>query len=243
MVKAVVLAAGKGTRLRPYTNVLPKPLLPLGGTPILETLVRQLVHYGYDEIIVTSHYLTNVIGTYLPSLQARFDGVNIRHVPQDALMGTSGGLSAIEGLADDGPFLVMNGDLLCTMDFGEMMAAHKRNGDAALTVGLYSQEVPIKLGVLQTDDNGDVTGYLEKPTYHFDISMGVYIYAPETLAYVPPHDWLDAPDLVKTLIADGKRVATHRFEGYWLDVGTMDDFTAAGEVFAQERTKFLPDEG
>jgi NDP-sugar pyrophosphorylase family protein len=240
-VKAVILAAGKGTRLRPLTLNTPKPLLELGGQPILETLVRQLVHYGYNHITVTSNYLSEKIDAYLPQLDAQLpSNVSLHHEPQAKLMGTAGGLSSIDGLGDDGPFLVMNGDLICTLDYRALMAFHLQQ-QPALTIGCYAATQQIKLGVLDIDETGDVTGYREKPYMTFPVSMGVYIYDPATLAHVPSDDWLDLPDLVNQLVADGKRVATYPFEGTWLDVGTHDDFEQADKLLRERYAEFLPD--
>lgn len=240
-MKAVVLAAGKGTRLRPLTLEKPKPLLDLGGQPILETIVRQLVYFGFDDITVTSNYLSDKIDAYLPQLAAALPRkVTLRHEPQPKLMGTAGGLSNIKGLADDGPFLVMNGDLISTLDFGAIMAYHREHSPA-LTIGRYPAVQQIKLGILDVDERGHVTNYREKPEMTFPVSMGVYVYAPETLAYVPPADWLDLPDLVMQLVGEGKPVATFPFDGYWLDVGTHDDFERAARVLAEQRAMFLPD--
>jgi NDP-mannose synthase len=240
-MKAVVLAAGKGTRLRPLTLEKPKPLLDLGGQPIIETIVRQLVFFGFDDITVTSSYLSEKIEEYLPKLAAVLPKqITLRHEPQAKLMGTAGGLSSIAGLADDGPFLVMNGDLISTMDFGAFMAYHRQHSPA-LTIGRYPAVQQIKLGILDVDNDGNVTNYREKPEMTFPVSMGVYIYAPETLSYIPPAGWLDLPDLVLRLINDGKQVATFPFEGYWLDVGTHDDFERANKAIREQRTMFLPD--
>lgn len=242
-MKAVILAAGKGTRLRPLTLEKPKPLLDLGGQPILETLVRQLVHYGFDDITITSHYLGEKIGEYLPTLANKLPNhIKLYHEHQTALMGTSGGLSAIPNINTGEPFLVMNGDLISTLDYGALMQYHKDHRPA-LTIGRYPAKQQIKLGILETDDAGNVTAYREKPEMTFPVSMGVYIYAPETLQYVPAADWLDLPDLVTTLIDKGETVATYPFDGYWLDVGTHDDFAVAEEVLkSDKRVQFLPDE-
>lgn len=243
-MKAVVLAAGKGTRLRPLTDTTPKPLLELGGQPILETIIRQLVHYGYDDIIVTSHWLSARVEEYLPQLAKKLPAqIRLRHEPQTELMGTAGGLSSIPNLADDGAFLVMNGDLISTMDFRAIMEFHRNaSPNPALTIGRYNAKQHIKLGILETDANGNLTQYLEKPELPFPVSMGVYIYAPETLALVPPQGWLDLPELAMQLIGRGERVATFPFDGFWLDVGTHDDFATAGKVIAENRMLFLPDE-
>lgn len=242
-MKAVVLAAGQGTRLRPLTLEKPKPMLALGGQPILETITRQLVYFGYDEIIVTSNWLSEKLDEYLPKLNKKLgSGVKLRHEPQTDLMGTAGGLSSINGLADDGPFLVMNGDLISTMNFAAIMDFHRRE-QPALTIGRYAAKQQIKLGILEIDDHNNLVEYKEKPEMTFPVSMGVYIYAPETLQYVPENGWLDLPDLAMQLVNAGKRVATFPFEGYWLDVGTHDDFEKAEKVLqSDQRSLFLPDE-
>jgi NDP-mannose synthase len=239
-MKAVVLAAGKGTRLRPLTLDTPKPMLTLGGRPILETLTRQLAHYGFADITVTSHYRSDKIAAYLPQLAGRLPAhVRLHHEPQAQLMGTAGGLSSIPGLGDDGPFLVMNGDLISDIDYGALMAFHRQH-QPALTIGRYPATQQIKLGVLDVDERGLVTAYREKPHLTFPVSMGVYIYAPSTLAYVPPAGWLDLPELVQQLISDGASVMTYPFDGYWLDVGTHDDFERADQILRDEQDRFLP---
>jgi NDP-sugar pyrophosphorylase family protein len=239
-MQAVILAAGKGTRLQPFTNVLPKPLLPLGGIPIIETLARQLAFYGYDEIFVTSHHLSNVIDTYLPSLSAKLPNVLFHHIPQIKLMGTTGGLSSIDGLGTRGAFLVMNGDHFSDMNYRDLMAYHQAQARPTLTVGTFVKKVKISLGVLDIT-NGTIRGYHEKPEQEYTVSTGVYIYEPDVLHYVPADDWQDAPELVTALIEADKTVAAFPFNGYWLDVGTMDDFVTAGDIFQSEQNRFLPD--
>ncbi|PJF40419.1 MAG: nucleotidyltransferase family protein [Chloroflexi bacterium] len=239
-MKAVILAAGLGTRLRPYTHVLPKPLLPLGDRPILEILIAQLVHYGYDDIIVTTSYLSHVMETYFPMIERKYASAKFTLVKQEKLMGTAGGLSSLPGLGDE-PFLVMNADVLTTMDYGALMQHHLQH-DGVLTIGTYRKQVKIHLGVLDLDDTGNVIGYREKPEEHFMISMGVYIYSPEVLTYVPPDDYLDLPDLTAQLLADGQIVTTFHFDGYWLDIGRMEDFETAQHIFDENRRQFLPGE-
>ena len=243
-MKAVILAAGQGTRLRPLTLETPKPMLELGGQPILETISRQLAHYGFTEIIITSHYLSEKIEAYLPNLQSKLPNqVLVRHEPQDQLMGTSGGLSSIRGLGDEGAFLVMNGDLISTLNFKAIMDYH-RERCPALTVGRYSAVQQIRLGVLETDANGNLLNYLEKPNMTFQVSMGVYIYEPFVLEHVPPHDWQDAPNLIMELVKMGHTVATYPFDGEWLDMGTHEDFAVADKALRSEkRSSYLPDEG
>lgn len=243
-MKAVVLAAGQGTRLRPLTLETPKPMLELGGQPILETISRQLAYYGFTEIIITSHYLSEKIEAYLPVLQSRLpSSVLVRHEPQAQLMGTSGGLSSIAGLGDDGAFLVMNGDLISTLNFKAVMDYH-RERRPALTVGRYPSVQQIRLGVLETDEQGNLINYLEKPHMTFQVSMGVYIYEPSVLEHIPPHGWQDAPDLIMQLVKMGHTVATYPFDGEWLDVGTHDDFAVADNALrGEKRPLYLPYEG
>ncbi|MFZ4813207.1 MAG: nucleotidyltransferase family protein [Phototrophicaceae bacterium] len=240
-MQAVILAAGKGTRLHPLTLETPKPLLELGGQPILELLIRQLVYYGFDEIYVTSHWLSDKIGAYLPTLAQRLPSVNLIHVPQDQLMGTAGGLSSLNGLGRDGAFLVMNGDIISTLNYRALMDYHRRE-QPALTVGRFIQSQQIQLGVLQLDSRGDITAYQEKPKLPFPVSMGVYCFEPSILGIIPANGWLDVPDLVNQLIAAGQRVATFPFAGQWLDAGTHEDFALADQLLRQNRAEFLPNE-
>jgi NDP-sugar pyrophosphorylase family protein len=223
-MRAVILAGGKGKRLAPYTTILPKPLMPVGEMPILELLIRQLCRAGIERI-------TLAIGQSSALLPAYFGdgaglGVEIDYSVEREPLGTAGPLGLIAGL--DEPFLVMNGDLLTDLDFAAMVATHERRRPS-LTVGVYERTTPVDLGVVELSPDGGITAYIEKPTQHFLVSMGVYVVEPSVLRYIPQGVAFDLPTLVSTLLGDGVPVAAHLHDGYWLDIGRPDDFQRAQE--------------
>jgi NDP-mannose synthase len=236
-MKAVILAAGEGTRLRPYTKVLPKPLLPLGERPMLDIILRQLAYYGFTEITVTAFWLRDAIRLFLTMMQDELPNVKINYVPQDKLMGTAGGISSLAGL--DETFLVMNADVLTTMNYADVMRYHKEKG-AALTISKYEKKIKISLGVLQMDADNNLLGYAEKPESSYPVSMGIYVFEPSVLPYVPPNDYLDIPTLAKHLMDDQKRVVVYPFEGHWIDIGKPEDFADAQEQYERLKHEFLP---
>lgn len=237
-MKAVILAAGKGTRLLPYTRVLPKPLLPIGETPMLEILVRQLAHYGFDEQMITVHHLGDLIELFVERLQHRLPHIHLTLVKQEKLMGTAGGVSALPGL--DEPFLLLNADLLTTINYAHFMEYHRQAG-GLLTVGVHVNRVKSAFGVLDLRSDGQVMGYREKPELEHPISMGIYGCDPDLLKYIPPDDFLDAPDLVNRLVADGQKVVGYTSDAYWLDIGRPDDFARAQDEFEAHKAHFLPE--
>jgi NDP-mannose synthase len=237
-MKAVILAAGEGTRLRPYTKVLPKPLLPLGERPMLDIIIRQLAHFGFTEITVTAFWLRDAIKLFLQMMQAELPNVKLTYVAQDKLMGTAGGISSLPGLDDT--FLVMNADVLTTMNYAELMRYHKEKG-SALTIGMYPKKIKISLGLLQYDNDNNLLGYAEKPESSYPVSMGIYVFDPLVLPYVPPNDYLDIPTLAKRLMDDQKRVVVYPFDGHWIDIGKPEDFTDAQEQYERLKAEFLPE--
>jgi NDP-mannose synthase len=236
-MKAVVLAAGEGRRLQPFTKVLPKPLLPLGDRPMLDITLRQLAHYGFTEINVTASHLRQSIKMFLHMLQPELPGVKLNYIEQDKLMGTAGGISSIPGL--DEPFLVMNGDLLTTLNFANLMRYHLEH-DALLTISQYEKKEHLSLGLLETDENNNLVNYLEKPERSYPISMGIYIYDPSILERVPANDFMDLPTLAMGLVRDGKTVVIYPFDGHWIDIGKPEDFADAQKRFEERKNEFLP---
>ncbi len=225
-MKAVVLAGGKGTRLAPYTKTLPKPLMPIGDMPILEILLRQMRAAGIDEVVMAVGHLSNMLESFFAD-GSRF-GLSIRYSYEQDPLGTAGPLSLIEDL--DESFLMMNGDVLTTMDFGDFIATHHQSG-ATATIAMSRRQVKIDLGVLQRNGSNEITGYLEKPTYDFHVSMGIYIFEPEVVSLIPDQEYFDFPDLVMKLIDQGERVLGYPFEGYWQDLGRPDDYEQAVQDF------------
>lgn len=236
--RAVVLAGGRGTRLAPYTTVLPKPLMPVGDMPILEILLRQLRSAGIGRIVLAVGHLAALLEAYFGD-GGRF-GVSLEYSYEDEPAGTAGPLALVDGL--DETFLVMNGDLLTSMDFGDLLDTHRAHG-AAVTVGLFEKQVPIDLGVVHTDEQGRVTDYIEKPTLTYDVSVGVYAMEPSVLGHIERGERLDLPDLVLRLIAAGEDVRAYRFSGTWFDIGRPDDYAAASEHFSRLRDELLADGG
>jgi NDP-sugar pyrophosphorylase family protein len=236
-MKAVVLAGGKGTRLSPYTKVLPKPLMPIGDMPILEVILRQMKTAGIGNVILTVGHLSELLRAFFQD--GHQWGLQIEYSYEKCPLGTAGPLALIDCLDDT--FLVTNGDVLTTMHFSDLINFHKEKG-ATATIAVHPRKVKIDLGVIQWDGSPQITGYIEKPSYDFYVSMGVYIFEPRVLDYIPRGQYLDFPDLVLKLIAAGEKVLGYEYEGYWQDLGRPDDYEAAAQDFDKMRTQFLPQE-
>jgi NDP-sugar pyrophosphorylase family protein len=220
-VRAVILAGGLGTRLRPYTTVIPKPLVPLGDRPVLEHIILRLAKHGVRRVDLCVSHLGELIQAYFSQV-ALPDGVELHWYWEDEPLGTAGALNAVHDLS--GTFLVMNGDILTTLDYGAMVEHHRRSG-AALTIAMHTKPVHIDLGVIENDD-GWVTGYIEKPTLHYDVSMGIYCYEERALAHLPNGPF-QFPDLVLALLDAGERVAAYRTDAAWYDIGTLPEYERA----------------
>lgn len=232
-MRAIILAGGKGTRLAPYTVAFPKPLMPVGDQPILEIVVRQLRHAGFTRITMAVGHLAGLLQAYFGD-GARF-GVRIDYSLEEKPLGTAGPLRLLGDL--DEQFLVMNGDLLTDLDYGDLMRVHREQGNDA-TIGVYQKKVKIDLGVLESDPDGRIVSYNEKPTLNYEVSMGVYAFSRAVLQYVP-EGYFDFPDLVLELIRRGRPIRGYRFDGLWLDIGRQDDYAKAIETFEAERGRFL----
>ena len=224
-MKAVIMAGGKGTRLKPYTTVFPKPLMPIGEKPILEIILRQMESQGIKDIVIAVGYLGELIMTFFGDGSRH--GVNIKYSKEDEPLGTAGGLDLIRGDLDE-TFIMINGDTLTTLKFNELIEYHKRNG-AAATIALRRREVNIDFGVVHVDSTYCIEEYIEKPTIDHLVSMGVYVFEPRVLKYVKQGEKLDFPDLIKRLIANKELVKGFPFDGYWLDIGRPDDYERANE--------------
>jgi NDP-sugar pyrophosphorylase family protein len=233
-MKAVILAGGKGTRLAPYTKILPKPLTPIGDMPILEILLRQMKRYGIEDVVLTVGHLAHLMEAFFQD--GRRLGLKITYSYEDQPLGTAGPLSMVQGL--DETFLVTNGDVLTTLNIQELVKAHRQSG-AAATIATHARQVKIDLGVVRFDGGLQVTGYIEKPIYDFYVSMGLYVFEPRVLAYIPKNKYLDFPDLVLKLIENGEVVNGYPFEGYWQDLGRPDDYEQALQDFEALRSQIL----
>jgi NDP-mannose synthase len=240
--RAVILAGGEGTRLRPYTTVLPKPLMPIGDRPVLDIVVRQLKAHGFERITMATGYLAELIEAFFRDGESY--GIAIDYFREHEPLGTVGALALIDGVSDD-DVLVMNGDVLTDIDYGALLERH-RSSDAAATIATKERQIQVSLGVLRfadADDPTRLTGYDEKPAIDYIASMGVYCFAPRALAHIEPGERLDFPDLVLRLIAAGDIVRSWLSEDYWLDIGRHDDYEQAQEEFESVRDRLIPPEG
>ena len=237
-MKAIILAGGKGTRLRPYTTIFPKPLVPIGNRPIIDIVVHQLAYYGFTQVVLSVGHLAELIQAYFHSKQHEYPTVELSYVREATPLGTAGPVRLVPGLSD-APFLVMNGDVLTTLDYAKMMAFHCASG-SLLTLGVYQKRIKIDLGVIETDVTGQVVGFTEKPEKTFPVSIGINIYSPPVLEYIAPNEYLDFPALVERLVAQGERVMSYTCDGYWLDIGNQDDYMKAQEEFEDRKPEFLP---
>jgi len=234
-MKVVILAGGKGTRLKPYTVNFPKPLMPIGDMPIIEIIIRQLKYHGFDDIILTVGHLSELIMAFLGD-GAKY-GVNIRYSKEDEPLGTVGGLSLVKEELNE-TFLMINGDTLTTLNFVDLIDYHKK-GNSIGTIALKRRESYIDFGTVEVNTDNLLKTYVEKPTITHLVSMGVYIFDPRILDFISYKQRLDFPDLIKTLIKKGETVKGYIFRDYWLDVGRPDDYAKATEDFEKMRNKFL----
>lgn len=238
--RAVVLAGGVGTRLAPYTTVLPKPLMPIGDRPVLDIVLRQLRRWGADHVTIATGHLAELIEAFIGDGSGY--GLRVDYFREAQPLGTVGALALIEGLG--GECLVLNGDVLTDMDFGALLRAHRASG-AAATVAVKRRLVKIALGVLSFDDEVDgerVTAFEEKPELDYVASMGVYCFGARALRHITPGERLDFPDLVQRLLAAGELVRGVHSADYWLDIGQHDDYEQAITDFERMRSRLVPDD-
>ncbi len=237
--RAVVLAGGKGTRLRPYTTVLPKPLMPVGDRPILDIVVRQLKAAGFERITMATGYLAELIEVFFRNGENY--GIPIDYFREQEPLGTVGALAMIEGLSES-DLLVMNGDVLTDIDYAKLLEDHVASG-AAATIATKTRDVRIQLGVLvfgDPEDRTKLTGYMEKPKVRYEASMGIYCFSPRALAHIERGETLDFPALITRLVDAGETVRAFKSDDYWLDIGRHDDYEAALDEFEEVKSRLLP---
>jgi len=223
-MKAVILAGGEGRRLRPFTYVIPKPLMPIGELPIIEIILKQLKNNGFNDIIISTGYKENLIRMFLNGADKKHN-LNIKYSHEDKPLGTVGSLSLIKDELNE-DFILMNGDTLCTVNYNELMKYHKKSGNIA-TITLHKKEIKINFGVVKLD-NVSIIDYIEKPTHTYFVSIGVYVFKPDVLKYIPDGK-LDFPDLIKILIRNNEKVGGYIFDDYWQDIGRQEDYMKANE--------------
>ena len=222
-MKAVILAGGKGTRLRPYTTSFPKPLVPVGDKPILEIVIRQLASNSITDITMAVGYLVELIRAYFGD--GKKFGVEIKYSLEEKPLGTIGPLMLIRDELK-GTFLVMNGDILSDISYSKAIENHKKSGCIA-TIALAKRNVNIDFGVVELNEKHYIIDYREKPIINHFVSMGIYVFEPRIFDYIKQNKRFDLPDLVKKLIKKGERVNGYIHNGYWLDIGRPEDYEKA----------------
>jgi len=226
-MRAIIMAGGKGTRLRPYTTLIPKPLVPLGGKfSILEVVLMQLSKAGFTHVTLTVNHLSHLIKAYFGD-GSRL-GLSIDYSFETKELSTIGPLTLIDNLPDN--FLVMNGDILCDLDYGLFLKNHiemKSN----VSVSVFKREVKIDFGVLKYDEAGHLTDFVEKPSYDFHVSMGVYCINRSVIDGLKRDEPYGFDNLMNDALKNNEQVSIKPFNGYWLDIGRPDDYEYADTNF------------
>jgi len=221
-VKAIILAGGRGTRLAPYTTILPKPLMPLGEKPVLELLIERIRESGINEIILAVGYLAELIMSYFGD-GSKY-GVKLFYQKEEKPLGTAGPIAGIKDLNES--FLVVNGDILTTLDFKALLAFHKSK-KALVTIALHKRQTKIDYGLIELNDDDRIVSYTEKPVMDHLVSMGIYVFEPSILHFMQENTKQDIPDLIKEVIAKNGIVCGYVSEDYWLDIGRPSDYEQA----------------
>jgi len=233
--RAVILAGGTGTRLQPYTVVLPKPLMPIGEYPILEVIIRQLARHGFTHVTLAVNHQASILKAFFGD--GNKWGIHIDYSLEKKPISTIAPLSLIPDLPEN--FLLMNGDVLTDFDLSGFFERHMARG-RLFTIAAARRLQLIDYGVLQIDASHRLTGFSEKPEMRYLVSMGVYAVNRRILQFVPSDSKYGFDDLMKDLLGKDEPVAVEPYEGFWLDIGRPDDYVRAVEEFEQRRQQFLP---
>lgn len=229
---AVVMVGGRGERLRPLTDHVPKPLLEIGGEPIVERILRRLAAAGITDVWLTVNYLAQAFEDVIGD-GSRL-GINVRYVHEQEPLGTAGALGLLPREAVTGPVVVTNGDIVTDLDFADLVAHHRGQG-AHLTVCGVEHETQVPYGVLRTAPDGEgfvvLEGIDEKPVRRDLVSAGIYVVDPQLLDLVPPGRLFGMPDLIERALAGGSTVGVHRIAGDWYDIGSHDEFQRVSLIF------------
>lgn len=232
-MRAIILAGGKGTRLRPYTTLIPKPLVPLGGKySILEIILMQLKRDGFTHVTLAVNHLSHLIMAYFGD-GSRL-GLKLDYSLEEGELSTIGPLTLIDDLPEN--FLVMNGDILCDLDYRAFFQKHLE-ADSQISVSAYQRQVKIDFGVLRYDERGRLTEFQEKPSYDFDVSMGIYCINRKVIDALPRGQAYGFDNLMVDGLKHERRIDIRPFKGYWLDIGRPDDYEYADEHFAELAVK------
>lgn len=231
---AVILAGGLGTRLRPYTIALPKPLVPIGKYPILEIVIRQLSECGFTRIIFAVNHQADLIKAYFGNGEKW--NVNIEYSLEKKRLGTMGPLTQISSLPNH--FIVMNGDVLTDLKFDSFLESHI-NSESIFTISGYSRIQSVDYGILHFDSNNWLEGFEEKPNLEYTVSMGVYAVSKRVIDYIPKDTYYGFDSLMLDLLKHKEKIKVKMYDGYWLDIGRPSDYEKAIEDFGNNEEGFF----
>jgi len=234
---AVILAGGLGTRLRPFSVTIPKPLLPLGDKPIIDIILTQLSYRKFTRVTVLLGHMSSLFQAFLGDGSKW--GLSLEYVVEEVPLGTAGALRLIQDPAEN--FLVVNGDTLTTLDFGRMLSSH---GECAALASIFCARIEefVDYGVVEFDGDRRLMAYKEKPTSTYYVSTGVYALRREILRFDSGEGRLDMPDLFKRAMKEGGAINCHiEDDAYWRDIGRFDHFDAASKDFQENRSRFILD--
>jgi len=235
-MQAVILAGGKGTRLQPYTTVLPKPLVPIGNYPAMEIVIRQLRFYGVKDIFVSTGHLAGLIEAYFND-GSKY-GVKIRYIRENKALSTAGPIGIINGLKDN--FLLMNGDVLTDLNYKDLYDFHIKS-KSAITIAAVKREILNDFGVLKINRDNNLISYTEKPKRFDYVSIGINVLNKQCIKYISKGEAIGMPDLVRKMLLEKERIRCYKSNSYWLDIGRIEDYQKAQEEFGKNEHKFLHD--
>ncbi len=234
-MKALILVGGKGTRLKPYTTVIPKPLLPVGDRPILEIILEQLRLSGVEDIILAVGHMSHLFESFFKDGQRH--GLNITYSFEEEALGTAGAVAnSIERLGDD--FMILNGDLLTTLNYKNLFSFHKLK-QAGGTIATFNRKVQMDFGVIESSSEGKLLNLEEKPTYSYNFGMGVNVLNSKIAAkYIEKGQYLDMPDLMMKMKKNGEEIFCYQEDCFWLDMGRPEDYDKANEEYELRKEEF-----
>jgi NDP-sugar pyrophosphorylase family protein len=234
MKRAIILAGGKGTRLRPYTMTLPKPLVPLGDKPILERIIEQLKAHGFTHVTITVNHMAEIIKAFFGD-GSKWD-ITIDYTMESKALSTMGPLTLVQELPEN--FLVMNGDVLTDLNFSEFYSNHVSK-NSIFTIAAHRRSEMIDYGLLHHDEKNMLTSFEEKPSYNFLVSMGVYMVNKRVMEYIPENTFFGFDHLMYKLLSEHKPASVFEFNGFWLDIGRPSDYELATEKINDPNFKWL----
>lgn len=228
--KVVIMAGGLGTRLGNLTKETPKPMLEIGGTPLLEQLINSFVEYGFRDFLISVNYKAEVISDYFSDGQDF--GVNISYLREKEKLGTAGSLSLIKSKIEE-PFIVINGDVLTSLDYGDLLQYHVENNSfGTMCIKEYEHNIPY---ATVNTSSSKLLSIEEKPVIKFKVNSGIYVLEPEALEYIPQNTFFDMPTLFEKAVEDKKSVYTYVMNDFWLDIGQIKDYDIANEHFKKNQ--------